>query len=145
MKHQEERDIGLSVLLTLVAIVGLAIGALALMAFAPVVLFLASAYVAWRERKRAYALAAAWPIYRWLGHFWQLALWSILVISAVLMVAAWFEYSLIINEIWVALSTAYHKYTLPYLLLFGGVYAVVVAMVLERTILSALGAISSGA
>ena len=130
---EEKLDLGLAVLLTLLGVLGLAIGILALMAFAPVILSLASAYVAYQERARARTLAAQWPAYRWMARLWQLFFWGILAVAAVLLVAAWFEYALVYNEVKVAVLTALDIYTLPYLWLFGSLFlAVVLLMALER-------------
>lgn len=135
----EKLDLGLAVLLTLVGVALLAVLILALMAFAPVLLSLASAWIAWTEWRRTRHLGRVHDnrYYRWLAWFWWIMLWSILIIATVLIVSAWLEYALIYNEIKVAVVTAWQKYTWPYLLMFGGVFfLVLLIMAAERSVLS---------
>ena len=133
-------DIGLAVLLTMVGVVLLAVLLLALMAFAPVILALLSAWIAWTEWRRTRRLGLDHLGYRWLGRFWFVAFWSILGVAGVLIFAAWMEYALVYNEIRVAIATAWHKYTWPYLWTFGGVFVLVLLVLgVERAWITVRG------
>jgi len=130
VRREKRLDLGLAVFATLLATLLLLVLALALMAFAPLMLALASAWLAWREEQRALLLAQDYLVYRWMARLWRVMFWGILVISVVLLVAAWFEYALVWNEIRVAVAVAWQKYTQPYLLLFGAMFVVTVLLAL---------------
>ncbi len=134
MPEKKRFDLGLAVFATLVATLLLMVLGLALMAFAPLFLALASAWLAYREERRALLLAPDYLVYRWMARLWRLLFWGILVISVVLLVAAWFEYALVWNEIKVAVSVAWQKYTRPYLLLFGAMFVITVLLALGERV-----------
>lgn len=134
MPEKKRFDLGLAVFATLVATLLLMVVGLALMAFAPLLLALASAWLAYREERRALQLAPEYLVYRWMARLWRVMFWGILVFSIVLLVAAWFEYALVWNEIKVAVSVAWQKYTQPYLLLFGAMFVITVLLALGERV-----------
>lgn len=128
MQTEKRFDLGLAVFATLLTTLLLMVLGLALMAFAPLLLALASAWLSYREEQRALLLAQDYLVYHWMARLWRVMFWGILVISVVLLVAAWFEYALVWNEIKVAVSVAWQKYTRPYLLLFGAMFVITVLL-----------------